>query len=182
MSTEELIEHVENPLVRGFLRDNLSQFAKDVQVFSGQILANVPPESKPFIISAGFAFYGTPIVSLVPDLPWERIKAAMAAGVQGVFAAEAGDPSQSEKEVPDALYEAGGRIEIIEQAIAAAFVSICESAQSVMGAILVGGVANLLGKYVALYIAGILDEAIEDDFWPILQIPSAGTAGIKPPT
>jgi hypothetical protein len=118
----------------------------------------------------------------VPDLPWERIKAAMAAGVQGVFAREADDPGQPQKEVLDALYRTGGRIELIEQAIAAAFASICESAQGAMGAILVGGVANPLGKYVALYIAGILDEAIEDDLWPILQIPSAGAAGIKPPT
>jgi hypothetical protein len=182
MYTEELIEHVENPLIRAFLGDNLSQFAKDVQIFSGQILANVPTENKPFIISAGSAFYSTPIVSLVPDLPWERIKAAMAAGVQGVFATEAGGPSQPENQVPDALHKAGGRAEIIEQAIAAAFESICESAQSAMGAILVGGVGNLLGKYVALYVAGILDEAVEDDSWPILQIPSAGTAGIEPPT
>ncbi len=62
MSDEEFSEHVEKPLIWEFLKDNLSEFVKDVQVFSEGILANVPIENKPFIKSAGLAFYSAAIL------------------------------------------------------------------------------------------------------------------------
>ena len=168
MSDEELNKHVENPLVWEFLKENLGEFVKDVQVFSEEILANIPVENKPFVRSAGLAFYSAPIVNLVPDLPWELIKEAIASSVRGVFYTEPGE----QKIDTDVFMSSAGQTTLIEQAILASFVSISISAGGAVGTILLGGVANLLGKYIALYIAAILDEAIQKDFWPILQIPS----------
>jgi len=176
MSDEEFSEHIENPLIWEFLKDNLGEFVKDVQVFSEEILANVPIENKPFVKSAGLAFYSTPIVNLVPDLPWEPIKEAIASSVRGVFCAEPGE----QKTDTDVFRSSAGQIPLIEQAILASFVLISVSAGGTLVTIFLGGVANLLGKYIALYIAAMLDEAIQEDFWPILQIPSAPPADSKP--
>lgn len=176
MSDEEFNKHVENPLIWEFLKENLSEFVKDVQVFSEEIFANVPIENKPFVKSAGLAFYSAPIVNLVPDLPWEPIKEAIASSVGGVFYAESGE----QKIDTDVFRSSPGQRKLIEQAILASFVSISVSAGGAVGTILLGGVANLLGKYIALYIAAILDEAIREDFWPILQIQSAPSADSKP--
>ena len=180
MIDEEIGQHVENPLIWEFLRDNCSEFVKDVKIFSEDILANVPAESKPFVISAGLTFYSTPIVSLVPDFPWERIKEAIANSVRGIFCIEDNEQGRAIKVAPDVFNRAGGQPTLIEQAILASFVSISTSAGAAVGAILVGGIANLLGKYVALTIAAILDEAIRDDFPPVLQIQPAPAADSKP--
>ena len=176
MSDEEFSKNIDNSLIWEYLKENLSEFVKDVQVFSEEILANVPIESKPFVKSAGLAFYSAPIVNLLPDLPWEPIKEAIASSVRGVFCAESG----GQKTDTDVFRRSSGRIKLIEQAILASFVSISVSAGDAVGTILLGGVANLLGKYIALTIAAMLDEAILEDFWPILQIQSASPAGIKP--
>jgi hypothetical protein len=66
------------------------------------------------------------------------------------------------------LSRSTGQINLIEQTILASFVSISISAGGAVGVILLGGAANLLGKYIALYIAAMLDEAIQEDFWPIM--------------
>ena len=165
MSDEELSKNIENSLVWEYLKENLSGFVKDVQVFSEDILANVPIENKAFVKSAGLAFYSAPIMNLTPDLPWEHIKEAIASSVRGVFYAKSGE----HKIDTDVLRKSPGDIQLIEQAILASFVSVSISAGGAVGTILLGGVANLLGKYIALYIAAMLDEAIQDDFWPILQ-------------
>ena len=173
-------QHVENPLIWEFLRDNCSEFVKDVKVFSEEILANVPAESKPFVISAGLTFYSTPIVSLVPDFPWEPIKEAITNSVRGIFCIEDSKQGLPIKAVSDVFNKSGGQTELIEQAILASFVSISTSAGAAVGAILVGGIANLLGKYVALTIAAILDETIRGDLPPVLQIQPTPTADPKP--
>ena len=163
MSDEEFSKNIENPLIWEYLKDNLSEFVKDVQVFSEDILANVPIENKPFVKSAGLAFYSAPIVNLMPDLPWETIKEAIASSVRGVFYTEPGE----QKIDTDVLRRSSGQIKLIEQAILASFVSISISAGGAIRTIFLGGVANLLGKYIALYIAAMLDEAIHEDFCPI---------------
>ena len=177
MSDEEFRKNIDNSLVWEYLKENLGEFVKDVQVFSEEILANVPIENKPFVKSAGLAFYSAPIVNLAPDLPWELIKEAIASSVRGVFYAEPGE----QKIDTDVLRRSPGQIQLIEQAILASFVSISISAGGAVGTILLGSVANLLGKYVALYIVAILDEAIQDAFWPILHIPSEAPANIRSP-
>lgn len=176
MSDEEFSEHIGNSLIWEYLKENLGEFVKDVQVFSEEILANVPIENKPFVKSAGLAFYSAPIVNLAPDLPWELIKEAIATSVRRVFYAEPGE----QKIDTDVLRRSPGQIQLIEQAILASFVSISISAGGAVGTILLGGAANLLGKYIALYIAAMLDEAIQEDFWPILQITSDAPAESKP--
>ena len=176
----ELGENAENPLIWEFLRDNCSQFVKDVKVFSEEILANVPIDIRPFVISAGLTFYSTPIVSLVPDFPWERIKEAITNSVRGIFCIEDNERGRPQKVTRNVLNGTVGQTELIEQAILASFVSISTSAGGTLGAILVGGIANLLGKYIALNIAAILDEAIRGDFPSVLQIQPAPAAEPKP--
>jgi len=176
----EFGKDVENSLIWEFLRDNCSEFAKDVKVFSEEILANVPEESRPFVISTGLTFYSTPIVSLVPDFPWEPIKEAITNSVRGIFCIEDNEQGLPIKAVSDVFNKSGGQTELIEQAILASFVSISTSAGAAVGAILVGGIANLLGKYVALTIAAILDETIRGDLPPVLQIQPTPTADPKP--
>ena len=176
MSGEESKKSVENPLVWEFLKENVSEFAKDVQVFSEEIFANVPIENKPFVKSAGLAFYSAPIVNIMPDLPWEPIKESIASSVRGVICAEPGE----QKIDPDVFRSSPEQKKLIEQSILASFVSISLTAGDAVGTILLGGVANLLGKYIALCIASILDEAIREDFWPILQIHSTSPADSKP--
>jgi len=148
----KLIERVGNPFVRAFLADNLDEFVRDVHAFSGDIFANLSVDRKPFVKSAGLAFLSAPIVSLAPELPWHRIKVAMGTAVHETLSAAARDehgPAGDGQVTTD----------LVERAIAAAFVSVCESANGQTGAILVGGLADLLGKYIALYVAGALDEA-----------------------
>jgi len=176
MSDEEFSEHIENTLIWEYLKDNLDEFVKDVQVFSEEIFANVPIENKPFVKSAGLAFYSTPIVNLAPDLPWEPIKEAIASSVRGVFYAKPGE----EKTDTDVFKSSAGQTTLIEQAILASFVSISVSAGGALGTIFLGGVANLLGKYITLYIAAMLDETIQENFWPILHISSSTSADSKP--
>ena len=171
--------HIENPLIWEFLRDNCGEFAKDVKVFSEEILANVPIDIRPFVISTGLTFYSTPIVSLVPDFPWERIKEAIANSVRGIFCTDDKEQGLDQKAVPDVFNGSSGQIGLIEQAILASFVSINTSAGAAVGAILIGGIANLLGKYVALTIAAILDEDIRDDLPPVLQIQPAPAVNPK---
>lgn len=175
----EFGRHVENPLIWEFLRDNCSEFAKDVKIFSEEILANVPAESKPFVISMGLTFYSTPIVSLVPDFPWEPIEEAIKNSVRGIFCIEDNERDLPLKAAPDIYNKSGGQTELIEQAILASFVSISTSAGATVGAILVGGIANLLGKYVALTIAAILDETVRGDLPPVFQIQPAPAADPK---
>lgn len=160
MPSQKLFEHIESPLVRAFLEDNLCEFVNDVRVFSEEVLANVPAESRPLVKNAGLAFYSAPIASLLPDFPWEAIKTAIAAGISGVFLSEASGQGKPEKVVPFTFEKNGVLAERIEQAIVMAFAELHKSAGGPVGLIVIGGVANLLGKYVALYIAGILlDEA-----------------------
>ena len=180
MSDEELIERVENPLVRAFLHENLHEFVNDVQVFAEEILAHVPTESKAFVRSSGLAFYSVPMVSFVPDLPWQTIKMAIAHAVSGVFRSAASRPGHTGNRTPGAREKNHDETGPSEQAIVAAFASICKSAEGAMGAILIGGVAHLLGKYIALYTAGILDDVIEQASWPVVQVPSVGPAKTRP--
>jgi hypothetical protein len=166
MAKAALIERVENPLVRTFLQEHLDEFVGDVIIFAEHVLAHVPSDSKSFVKSAGLAFYSTPIVCLVPDLPWQTIKTAIANAVSDVFQTKSSDHAYLENrlsDVPDKNHAEG---ELIEQAIIAAFASACESAEGAVGTILIGGVAHLLGKYIALHIAGNLDEVIERRTWP----------------
>jgi len=180
MANAELIECVENPLVRTFLQEHLDEFVGDVPIFAEHILAHVPSESKSFIKSAGLAFYSAPIVCFVPDLPWQTIKTAIANAVSGVFQTKISDHGHPENRVPGAFDKNHAEGELIERAIVAAFASICESAEGAMGTILIGGVAHLLGKYIALCIAGILNEVIEYKTWPIVQVPSTGPEKTRP--
>jgi len=94
------------------------------------------------------------------DLPWEPINEAIASSIRGVFYAEPGE----QKIDTDDYSRSAGQIRLIEQAILASFVSISISAGGAVGTILLGSIANLLGKHVALYIAAILDEAIRGVF------------------
>lgn len=174
MANEELIACVENPLVRAFLHEHLDEFADDVLVFSEQILAQVSQESKSFVKSAGLAFYSSPIVRFVPDIPWQIIKTAIANAVSDVFQMKLNTYGHPEKLTLDAFDKDHTETGFIKQAIVAAFASICTTTEDAMGAILIGGIAPLLGKYIALYTAGMIDEIIEFKSWPIVQVPSAG--------
>ncbi|MFC1636127.1 hypothetical protein ACFL5Z_14925 [Planctomycetota bacterium] len=176
MMDDELIECIENPLVREFLLEYLEEFVDDVQVFSKQILAYVPPEGKSFVTSSGLAFISTPIVNFMPDLPWQTIKMEITNAVSEVFYRNTNDQRYSQNGIPGAADKNHREEKLIKQAIVAAFASICKSAEDAMGTILIGGVANLLGKYVALCIARILDEIVEYRSWPIVQIPLTGPA------
>ena len=175
MMDTELTECVKNPLVRAFLLEHLDEFAVDVLIFSEQILAHVPSESKPFIKSAGLAFYSTPIVSFVPDLPWQTMKTRMANAISEVFHIQSSHHGYHKNQIPGALDKDHTETEFIKQAIVAAFESICTTAEDTMGAILIGGLAHLLGKYIALYIAGMIDEIIQHKSWPIVPVPSTGS-------
>ncbi|OHB79075.1 MAG: hypothetical protein A2Z25_22730 [Planctomycetes bacterium RBG_16_55_9] len=179
MMDAELIGCVENPLVRAFLQEHLDEFVEDVLVFAEQILAHVPSDSKSFVKSAGLAFYSTPIINFVPDLPWQTIKTAIANAVLEAFHVRISQRAHPERRIPDSLDKNHVKAGLVKQAIVAAFASICESAEGAMGAILIGGVAHLLGEYIALYVAGILDEAIEYTSWPMVQVPSAGPANAE---
>lgn len=171
MADEELIAYIENPLVRAFLEEHLDEFVKDVLVFSEQIFAHVPPEGKSFVKGSGLAFYSTPLVNFMPDLPWQTIKTEITNAVSEVFNANIRDHRHSQNGVSDVSDKSHKMGKFIKQAIVAAFASICESAEDAMGTILIGGVANLLGKYIALCIAGRLDETVEHKSWPIVQVP-----------
>ena len=179
MSDAELIECVENPLVRVFLDEHLDEFVGDVLFFSEQILAHVSPEGKPFVRSAGLAFYSTPIVSFVPDLPWQKMKTSIVTVVTEVFQKKIDDHGHPEKWLSGVLDQDHIKGGLIKEAIVKAFASICQTSEEAMGAILIGGIAHLLGKYIALYTAGIIDEVIELKSWPIVQVPSSDPAQIK---
>ncbi len=155
-SQEKLFEGIESPLIRAFLRDNLCELANDVRVFSEQVLANVPAGRRPSVKDAGLAFYSAPIASLVPDLLWETVKAAIAARISGNLRSDAGGQGESEKAVPFSPGENLALAERIEQAIVTAFEELHKAEGGAVGLIVMGGIANLFGKYVALYIAGIL--------------------------
>lgn len=179
MTDAELIECIENPLVRVFLHEHLEEFVSDVLIFSEQILAHVSPDGKSFVKSAGLAFYSTPIVSFVPDLPWQTIKTAIANVVSEAFQMKIGDHGHSEKRISGVLDKDHTEVGFIKQAIVKAFASICKTSEDAMGAILIGGIAHLLGKYIALYTAGVIDEIIELKSWPIVQVPSTDPAKTK---
>jgi len=149
---QKLIERIENPFVRAFLVDNLSEFVGDVHTFSCDIFANLPTERKPFVKSAGLAFLSAPIVSLAPELPWHRVRVAVETAIHETLSAAARD---NRGHAGDGLVTT----DLVERAIATAFAAVCESANGQTGAILVGGLADLLGKYIALYVAAALDEA-----------------------
>ena len=167
-----LLENVKNPFVCSFLRDNLGEFVTDVHTFSSDIFANLSAERKPFVKSAGLAFLSAPIVSLAPEIPWHRIRVAIETAVRETLSAAAGDNDIS------AEGDGGDTADLIKRAITAAFVSACESSNGHAGVILVGGLADLLGKYIALYVAGALDEA---QFRPLVQIKSDTAVSTEPP-
>jgi hypothetical protein len=175
MADTELIECVENPLVRAFLQEHLGKFVGDALFFSEHILAYVAPGGKSFVKSAGLAFYSTPIVTFVPDLPWQTIKTAIATAVSDVFHTKPGDRRSSANRLSDALDRKDAERGLVKEATVAAFASVCQLAEGAMGAILIGGVAHHLGKYVALCVAGALDEVGEYRSWPIVQVPSSGS-------
>lgn len=170
MTEAELIACIENPLVRAFLQEYLDEFVSDTLVFSEQILTHAPPEGKSFVQSAGLVFYSTPIVNFMPDLPWQTIKTKIANAVSDVFHMNANDHRYSPDRIQSTLDANNKDDKLIKQAIVAAFASICESAEDAMGTILIAGVAELLGKYIALHIAGILDEAAECQSQPMAQV------------
>jgi len=151
-----LFENVSNPFVRSFLLDNLGEFVTDVHTFSCDIFANLSAERKPFVKSAGLAFLSAPIVSLAPELPWHKIRTAIETAVRETLPPPAGDDDCS---IEGDTGNGGDSGDLIERAITTAFVSACESANGHTGAILVGGLADLLGKYIALCVAGAIDEA-----------------------
>ena len=179
MANGELIECVENPLFRVFLDEHLDEFVGDVLFFTEQILAHVSYEDKSFVKKAGLAFYSTPIISFVPDLPWQTMKTAIANAVTETFHRKFDDQGHSEKRLSGVLNQDHMKDEWVKEAIVKAFASICQTSEDAMGAILIGGIARLLGKYVALFTAGIIDEAIEFKSWPIVQVPSSDPAQIK---
>jgi hypothetical protein len=181
MANTELIECVENPLVREFLHEHLEEFVGDALFFSEHILAYVPPDGKSFIKNVGLAFYGTPIFSFVPDLPWQTIKTAIAKAVSEVFHTKPREHDASESRLSDALQRRSAERGLVKEALVAAFASACQSAEGAMGAILIGGVAHHLGKYVALCVAGTLDEVTKYRSWPIVQVPTVGSPRAKPP-
>lgn len=176
MANAEVIECVENSLVRAFLQEHLDEYVHDVLIFSEQILAHVPSESKCFVKKAGLAFYSTPIVSFVPDLPWQTIKTEIANAVSEVFQIKINDHGHLENRIPGALDKDHTEAKCIKEAIVAAFASVCKTAEDAMGAILISGLAHLLGKYIALYTAGIIDDQIELKSWPMVQASSTGPA------
>ena len=180
MANVESIKCVENPLVRTFLQEHLDEFVSDVQIFNDHILAYVPSEGKSFVQSAGLAFYSAPIVGFVPDLPWQTIKTAINNAVSRFFQTKISDHSDPDNRVSVAFDKNHTEEELIEQAIVAAFASICKSAEGAMGAILIGGVAHLLGKYIALCVAGNLNEIIEHTSWPVVQVPMTGPEKTQP--
>lgn len=172
MVNAKVIECVENSHVRDFLQESLDEYVNDVLFFSEQIFAHVSPESKSLVKSEGLAFYSTPIINFVPDLPWQTIKNEIAGTVSDVFQKEKIDRDHYEKEDSNALDHVRTEKKFIQRAIVMTFASICKTTEDAMGAILIGGLAHLLGKYIALYIAWKLDEAIEFKSWPIVQFPS----------
>lgn len=169
-----LFENVKNPFVRSFLRDNLSEFVTDFHAYFSDIFANLSSERKPFIKSAGLAFLSAPIVGLAPELPWHRMRVAIETAVHETLSAAGGYHGGSNG---DETRDGGDTSDLIERAIAAAFVSVCESADGHTGAVLIGGLADLLGKYIALYVAGTLDEA---QFRLIMQAKSAKAVSTEP--
>lgn len=176
MSNAELIECIENPLVREFLYEHLDEFAYDVLFFSEQILAHVSPGDKRFVKSAGLAFYSTPIVHFVPDIPWQTIKTSIANALSEVFQMKLNTHGHLEKQIPGTFEKDHTETRFIKHAIISAFISICKTTEDAMGIILIGGIAHLLGKYIALFIAGMIDDVIEFKSWPIVQVPSTGPA------
>ena len=172
MIDAEVIECVENAHIRAFLQEYLDDFVSDVLIFSEQIFAHLPPERKSFIKSAGLAFYSTAIVNFVPDLPWQTIKKEIENSVSRVFQMKTGDRDHHVDSVAEALDQDHTETRFIQRAIVTVFASICKTTEDAMGAILIGGLAHLLGKYIALVIAGMIDEAIELKSWPIVQVPS----------
>lgn len=179
MANAELIKCVENPLVRVFLEEHLDEFVSDVRFFSGQIFAHVSPEDKSFVRSAGLAFYSTPIVDFVRDLPWQTMKTAIANAVTEAFQMKIDDEGHPEKRLSGVFKGNHTEAEFIKETIVKAFASTCKTSEVAMGAILIGGLAHLLGKYIALYTAGIIDEVIELKSWPIAQVPCADVAQIQ---
>ena len=171
MVDEALIERIENPLVRAFLGEHLDKFAGDALFFSEKILAHVPPEGKFFVKGSGLAFFSAPIVNFMPDLPWQTIKTAIASGIFEIFNGKICDHGHPENQTSGAFEKDHSEVGLVKRAIVAAFASVCDSAEDAMGTILIGGVADLLGKYIALCIAGILNELAEHKSWPIVQIP-----------
>ncbi|MBN2313217.1 MAG: hypothetical protein JXM79_04765 [Sedimentisphaerales bacterium] len=171
MIDAELIDRVENAHVREFLHEYLDEYVSDVLVFSEQILAHVPSESKSFVKSAGLAFYSTAIISFVPDLPWQTIKTEIANAVSEVFQTNMNDQGRHEKEASDPLDQDHTEVGFIQRAIVTAFASVCKAAEDAMGAILIGDLAQLLGKYIALFIAWKIDEAVEFKSYPIVLVP-----------
>jgi hypothetical protein len=180
MTNIESIKDIENPLVRVFLMEHLDEFVDDVLIFTDQILARVNPEDRSFVQSAGLAFYSAPIVSYLPDLPWQTMRTAIDNAISDVFHVNIREHSGPENRNPDGQDKNVTEEKLIEKALVLAFASICSSTEEAMGTILVGGVAHLLGKYIALCIAGILNEVIEPKSWPIVQVPSISTAKTKP--
>jgi len=170
-----LFENVSNPFVRSFLLDNLGEFVTDVHTFSCDIFANLSAERKPFVKSAGLAFLSAPIVSLAPELPWHKIRAAIETAVRETLPPAAGD---NDRTIEGDTGNAGDNGDLVERAITTAFVSACESANGHTGAILVGGLADLLGKYIALCVAGALDEA---QFRLLVQVKSDNAVSTEPP-
>ncbi len=176
MSNAEFIECIENPLVREFLYEYLDEFVDDVLVFSEQILAHVSPKDKRFVKSAGLAFYSTPIVHFVPELPWQAIKTSIANVLSEVFQMKLNAHGYREKRIPGIFEKDHTETGFIKQAIVSAFITICKTTEDAMGIILIGGIAHLLGKYIALTIAGMIDDVIELRSLPVVQVPSTGPA------
>lgn len=179
MSNKDLIKHIDSPFIQRFLKEYLSQLVRDVKVFSKEILANVPIEKKPSTKRAGFFFYITPILALVPENSWERIRAAIENGVWTVFCTKLNDHGEPKKAVLDVLNKDGMPDDLIEQAIITAFSSICESSGNGIEALRVEGVADLLGKFIALHIAEVLDEAVKNKFSQYSRFVPPALAGIK---
>jgi hypothetical protein len=176
MSNAELIECIENPLVREFLYEHLDEFADDVLVFSEQILAHVSPEDKRFVESAGVAFYTTPIIQFIPNLPWQTIKTSITKALSEVFQIQPNAHGHPERQITGTFEKDHTETGFIKQAIVSAFLSICKTTEDAMGIILIGGIAHLLGKYIALSTAGMIDDVIELKSWPVVQVPSTGHA------
>ena len=104
----------------------------------------------------------------------------MANAISEVFHIQSSNHGYHENQIPGALDKDHTETEFIKQAIVAAFASICIIAEDAMEAISIGGLAHLLGKYIALHVAGIIDEIIEHKSWPVVPPPSAGSSQRRP--
>lgn len=163
MANNELIKSIKDPEVQKFLRGKLDELVTDVRALK-KGLHVMPTDNKLFTETAGTAFYSTLISSLVPGISMEKINAAIQRAVWEVFCQKDDGHGVPKSEVKNALNEGEIGATLIEKAIVAAFVGITASLAGGFVGLIASGVAKYLGELVALWVAKILDKAVEDGF------------------